>query len=484
MAKNKKIESRKINLASKGKERPPIVAVLGHVDHGKTSLLDYIRKSRVAQGEAGGITQSIGAYQVQTKDQKITFIDTPGHQAFSKMRQRSGFVADLVVLVVAADDGVMPQTQESITHIKNAEVPFIVVVNKIDLASANIERVYDQLVKEGVLVESRGGKIVSVPVSAKTGQGIDDLLEMILLVGEMSQLQSNPSGPLEAYVIESNLTKGGAQATILVKDGTLKVGDEITVEGMSAKLKALVDDKGERLSSAGPSTPVKVLGFSKVPPIGAKVLLQGATPVVAPTKSAARVSLPTDEGKMKLILKADSLGSLEALVGSLPSEVLVIQGEVGEINESDVLLAKTSGASILGFRVKANPSVKKLAEDEAIKIKTFEIIYELLETLEKELLDEAAEKEIKILGRAEIIAEFPFGEGRIAGCRVTEGRIAKNDQLELKRDEITLGQVRIVSMKHANEEIKLAEKGSEFGAILKTDLDFRVGDMLISPARK
>lgn len=484
MAKNKKIESRKINLASKGKDRPPIVAVLGHVDHGKTSLLDYIRKSRIAQGEAGGITQSIGAYQVQTKDQKITFIDTPGHQAFSKMRQRSGFVADLVVLVVAVDDGVMPQTQESITHIKNASVPFIVAINKIDLSSANIERVYDQLAKEGVLVESRGGQVVAVPVSAKTGQGIDELLEMILLVGEIAELRTDPSGPLEAYVIESNLTRGGAEATILVKNGTLKVGDQITVEGLQAKLKALVDDKGVRLSSAGPSTPVKVLGFSKVPPIGAKVSSQEVTPVAVPAKTAIKVSLPTDEGKMKLFLKADSLGSLEALVGSLPSEVLVIHGEVGNINESDIFSAKTSGASVLGFRVKANLSVKKLAEEEGVKIKTFEIIYELLETLEKELLDEAVREEIKILGKAEIIAEFPFGTGRIAGCRVTEGRIAKNDQLELKRDEITLGQVRIASMKHASEEIKLAEKGSEFGAILKTDLDFRVGDMLISPARK
>lgn len=481
----KKTYEQKASAASKEGFRPPIVAVLGHVDHGKTSILDFIRKSRLTAKEAGGITQSIGAYQVEVDGKKITFIDTPGHETFFKMRQRGGFSSDLVVLVIAADDGVMPQTKESLEHIKRAKVPFLVAVNKIDLPSANVEKVYDQLEKEKVQVEKRGGKIVSVPCSAKTGEGIKDLLEMIILLGEMLALEANPEGSLEAVVIESKVTRAGPQAAILIKNGTLRVGDLIVVEGYQAKVKALLAEDGKRLLEAGPSMPVSVLGFSQAPPVGVKVLQVEALLRQDKTLPKPPASLPAEAGedKFKIILKADSLGSLEAVQDSLPEEVYLLKKEVGDITESDVMQANTSQAIIFGFRVKLSPQVKKLAEEQKVKVKTYQIIYELLEELKEEILAAGEEEAEEVFAKAEIIAEFPYGEGRIAGCQVLQGRITQKDTLSLIRDGEVLGKVKISSMRHENEDVKVAEKDSQFGAILKGKVDFKIGDMLISARR-
>lgn len=462
--------------------RPPIVAVLGHVDHGKTTLLDKIRKTRVAEREPGGITQSIGAYQVRVPP--ITFIDTPGHVAFSKMRARGGKISDLVVLVVAANDGVMPQTIESLEHIKVAGVPFLVAINKIDLPGVDLEKVKKQLVDNGVLVEGYGGDVVVVPVSAKTGQGIDELLEMILLLAEMKEIKANPEGPLEAVVIESKRDKRGTVGTVLVRDGTLKVADQILVENVPARVRGMMNESGKLVKKALPGQPVEVLGFTQVPPVGAKVAKVEALP--KPKLSIDEIrevpKLPKEsQDKLNIILKTDSLGSFEAISESLPGEIFVVSHGVGDINESDVLFAQATKAQIFGFKVKATSQIIKLAEDEGVKIKTFKIIYEFLEDLEKEVLkvlEPTIEEEI--LGRAEIVAEFQVGGERVAGCRVLEGKIRKTDKLHLKRKDKILGDTKIVSMKHQKEDISEAKKGTEFGAIFSPPLDFKIGDMLIS----
>jgi len=486
MVQKKKLK-KEIGTSSKKKLRPVVVAVLGHVNHGKTSILDYIRKTKVAEKEAGGITQSIGAYQAAVDSQKITFIDTPGHEAFIKMRARGGQVADLVVLVIAADDGVMPQTQESLEIIKKAKLPFLVAVNKIDLPSANIQRVYEQLEKEGVVVEARGGDVVTVCCSAKTGQGIDELLEMIILLGEMLELESKPEAPLEAVVIESVLGKAGPQASLIVKKGTLRIGDQIDAGGYQAKVRALMNEFGNRISEVGPSQPVAVLGFSQLPPVGVKVTQaktvsrEGKTPEKKTTQP-----LKIDEEKFKIVIKADSVGSLEALLDSLPEEVLVVKSEVGEITKSDIMMAQTSQAEIFSFRVKPSSQIKKLAEEEGVKLRNYQIIYKLLKDLEETILKAGEkEEEEKILGKAEIVSEFPYGEkGRIAGCRVIMGRIGKADRVvNLEREGKVLGRVKISSMKRLDEDISVAREGSEFGAILEGLVDFEVGDMLVSLAR-
>lgn len=464
--------------------RPPIVTVLGHVDHGKTTLLDKIRQTKVAEREPGGITQSIGAYQVKVKGGKITFIDTPGHVAFSKMRARGGKVSDLVVLVVAANDGVMPQTIESFEHIKAAGVPFLVAINKIDLPGTDVEKVKKQLADNGILIEGYGGDIVAVPVSAKTGQGIDELLEMILLLAEMEEIKANPQGPLEAVVIESKKDKRGSVGTVLVQNGTLKIGDQIQVENISTKIRGMMDENGKPVKEALPGQPVEVLGFAEIPPVGAKItkveILPKPQVLLPQTQEIPKLPKET-ENKFKIVLKTDCLGSFEAVSGSLPGEVFLVSHGVGDINESDVLLAQTTQAHIFGFKVKASPQIMKLAEDEGVKIKTHKIIYEFLDELEEEvlkILKPTIEKEI--LGKAEIIAEFLIGGERVAGCRALEGKIKKADKLHLGRKDKILGEVKIVSMKHQKEDILEAKKGTEFGAIFSPSLDFKIGDVLIS----
>ena len=457
--------------------RPPIVTVMGHVDHGKTSLLDAIRKTNITAEEHGGITQHIGAYQISFKGKKITFIDTPGHVAFGKMRSRGAQVTDLVVLVIAANDGVKPQTKESLQHIKKAGVPFLVTINKIDLAGASSEMVKNQLAEENILVEGYGGDIVCVEVSAKQKKGLDEFLEMILLLNQMKPLEANPNGQLKAVIIESRLdAKQGPLATLLIKNGTLRIGDYLTAEDVRGKVKAIRDEKGKKLSQAEPSKPVEILGFKQVPPVGSQIKRvkpdvkkatlnrsgpqNGLQPVIAGTSGSGQALKKIEEiEKIKIILKADTLGTLEAIQASLPTEVEVIFASVGAVSESDVLLAIPTKSSILAFNTKVPLKTAKLAKIEGIKIKTYKIIYELLENLEKKvlkILEPTIDEEI--LGKLEIIAEFHIKEAHIAGCKIKKGVINKKDKLHLKRKNKILADARIKSFQKEKQEIE-KEKG-------------------------
>lgn len=468
---------------SQKSSRPPVVAVLGHVDHGKTTLLDKIRQANVVAKEFGGITQHIGAYQIKVKDKTITFIDTPGHAAFSEMRSRGAKVADLAILVVAADEGVKPQTLESLKYIKKAKIPYLVALNKIDLPHTDVKETEKNLAKNKILVESQKGKIVSVPVSAKTGKGVDELLEMILLVAEMEEIKGEEKAKLEAVVIESKLDKRrGPLATILVRSGALSTGDQIEADGAFAKIKAMFDEFGKPVKKAGPSKPVEILGFKSVPPIGSsikrseKIVMSEEKPKPELVKKKE-----AEENKLRLIIKADVNGTLEAILAGLPQEVEIIDSSVGEINESDVLLADTTRAEILAFNVKTSAKVKKLAVTEKVKISDYQIIYKLFEEVErkvKKLAEPFAGEEI--LGKAEILKEFGIDKKRVAGCRVLEGEIKKTDKFHLQRAEELVGNCRIKSMKTGKEKINQAKAGEEFGAILSPSLDFKVGDMLLS----
>ncbi len=466
--------------------RPPVVTVMGHIDHGKSTLLDKIRKTHLVDQEFGGITQHIGAHQIEHQGKPITFIDTPGHVAFSKMRARGAKITDLVVLVIAADDGVMPQTRESLEHIKQAKVPFLVAINKMDLPQVNSKRVKEQLQKEGVLIEEFGGDVVCVEVSAKTGKGIEGLLEMILLLSEMEELKADPNGPLEAVIIESKLDfRRGPLATLLIKSGTLRMAEEIRAKDSFAKVKAMFDESGRRMEMAGPSQPVEVLGFRKVPLVGSKVVRAVGEPPVAegPEKRKKTIEVAGGpEKKLKIILKSDVKGTLEAIGDSLPEEIQIIFQAVGDVNESDILLTATTGAEVVGFNVRVPGSVAKLAKREKVKIKTYNVIYELLDDLKKRVTEPEISEEI--LGEAEVVAEFEIEKERIAGCRVKKGKITKTDSLRLQRGEKILGEMKIKSMKHKKEDIDEAKTGTEFGAVFDPPLDFEIGDVIMSHKKK
>jgi translation initiation factor IF-2 len=475
MAKEKKI--------SRKSSRPPVVAVLGHVDHGKTTLLDKIRQTNVVAKEFGGITQHTGAYQIKVKNKIITFVDTPGHAAFAEMRSRGAKVADLAVLVIAADEGVKPQTSESLKYIKKAKIPFLVAINKIDLPHTDVEKVKQDMAKNEIQVEDQGGKIVSVSVSAKTGKGIEDLLEMILLVAEMEEIKGDEKKKLEAVVIESKLDKNkGPLATVLVRNGSLKIGDQIEADGTFAKIKAMFDENAKSVKTVGPSKPVEILGFKDIPEIGTSIKKSEAI-IVPPEKAKQEVAKKKEEeeDKLRLIIKADVKGTLEAILAGLPQEVAVIDSSVGEVNESDILLADTTGAEIIAFNVKTPTKVKKLASTEKVKINDFQVIYKLFEAIEekmKRLKEPFAGEEI--LGKAEILKEFEIDKKRIAGCRVIEGEVKKTDKFHLQRGEELVGDCRLKSMKTGKDKIEKAKAGEEFGAILYPLLDFKLGDMLIS----
>ncbi|MDP3998406.1 MAG: GTP-binding protein [bacterium] len=466
----KKVSQEKRNLTL----RSPIVAVLGHVDHGKTTLLDKIRQTHVAEKEAGQITQRIGAWEVEVnlgqEKKKITFIDTPGHEAFVKMRERGAQITDLAILVVAADDGVMPQTKESIKHLEVTKTPFLVALNKIDLPAANPEKVKKQLAGEGVLLEGLGGEIVCVPVSARTGQGIEGLLEMILLLAEMAGLEAKPQAPLRLAVVESRLdSRKGPVATVIVQEGTLRVGDTIELGGVKSRVRGMINDRGEIVEEAGPSMPVEILGLKEVPGIG-----ETSGPKI-------QEEVKDETPKLKVILKADAAGSLEAIFDSLPQGLEIISSGVGEITESDILLAKTSGALVLGFNLRPSGSVKKLAETEGVLFKTYRIIYELLEEISEAISSlTAPQSEIVILGRAKIIAQFPFEKERVAGCQVIEGRVSRGDNAQVLRDKEEIGKAKIKSIRHLKTELPKAEAGTECGILLSPQLDFQPGDMLLS----
>lgn len=465
--------------------RPPIVVVLGHVDHGKTTLLDTIRKTTIATGEAGGITQRIGAYQVEIPKGKITFIDTPGHEAFSQMRSRGVTIADIAVLVVAANDGVMPQTEEAISIIKKANIPFIVALNKVDLPEADPEKVKGQLAKKEVLVEKYGGDVVVVPLSAKTGQGVTDLLDVILLLTEMKGITGKAEDPLSGVVIESKLDKHrGNLATILLTGGTIKTGQTFYAEAISCRVRAMHDSAGKIVTEALPSFPVEVMGWEKLPQIGGRIsVTPGAAASEASRFQTKEFSLPPLETatKLRMILKADVAGSLEAIVASLPENCEIVDRGIGEISESDILLAKSTGSIIIGFCVKSSGSVTHLAMTEKVRIKNYTLIYELLEEVNEvvDLLNKPAEQE-QLLGEAHVLAEFKSNDERVAGCKIASGRVARGDLIKIMRKTEEVGRGRVKSMKQGKSDAPKIEAGGECGIVFDKKLDFAIGDRIIA----
>jgi translation initiation factor IF-2 len=489
-SKNKtKTESKKIS------SRPPVVAILGHVDHGKTTLLDYIRKTHVAEREFGGITQHIGAYQIEYRNRIITFIDTPGHEAFSAMRARGGQVADLAILVVAADDSVMPQTKESIAHIKAADIPFLVAVNKTDLPSTNIEKTKKQLSEAGVLVEGYGGDVVIVPVSAKTGQGVDDLLEMSLLLADLQELKEEKNKPLRGVVIEAKLDKfKGPLATILVKEGVLRIRDFLYTKSTKGKVKNLMSAEGKILKEATPATPVEVLGFSEVPRVGEQVKNTPGEHEEATTKTE-KLSIKQkihrmDKNEIRLIIKTDVQGTLEAISQSLESfktedqQVNIYYSGTGDVAENDVLLAAATNSLIIGFNVSISKAAERLAAEEKVLIRKYSLIYELLDELKEGLGALAEEKEEEVvLGEAKIIKTFERDDRLIAGCVVTKGRINKTDTIVIQKDEKEVGRSKVLSMKHRESNINEAGMEEEFGLTLEKRARFTKGDIILAIGR-
>lgn len=488
--------------------RPPIVTVMGHVDHGKTSLLDAIRNTNVTMKEMGGITQHIGASVVEINDKKIVFLDTPGHEAFTAMRARGASITDIVVLVVAADDGVMPQTVEAINHVKAANVPMIVAINKIDLPTANPDRVKTELSELGLVPEEWGGNTICVPVSAKKNIGIDNLLEMILLVAEMEDLKANPNKPARGTIIEAKLEKGkGPVATVIVQNGTLQIGDAILAGTVYGKVRAMFDDKGRRIKKAGPSMPVEVLGFSEVPEAGDKLIVvedekkarelaerRKELQKEMELKRKQKVSLEDlfsqiQEGSVKelnIIIKADVQGSVEALKKSIEDlsneevRIKVIHGAVGAITETDVMLASASNAIIIGFNVRPETNAKNLAEKEKVDIKLYRIIYEAIEDIKAAMkgLLEPKYKEVE-LGRAEVRAVFRVpGVGNVAGCYVLSGKILRNADIRVVRDGIVVYEGKIASLKRFKDDVREVQQGFECGIGIDRFNDIKEGDII------
>lgn len=487
--------------------RPPIVTVLGHVDHGKTTLLDAIRETRVVDGEAGGITQHIGAYQVEKNERLITFLDTPGHEAFTAMRARGAQVTDIAVLVVAADDGVMPQTKEAIAHVKAAQVPIIVALNKVDKPQSNPDRVKQELADNGVLVEEYGGDTMCVPVSAKFRRGIGDLLESILLVADIEPQKANPTGDCVGTVIEGRLDKNrGATATLLVQNGTLRVSDSIVTGETYAKIRAMYNDKGDPITEAPPAAPVQILGLADVPVAGdtfkvvpdertARAIVSerqdakraAAAPV--PARTLESIFAQAEAGQVKelnLILKADVQGSIEPIVNSLTRlgdeklKVKLLHAAPGNITEGDVMLAVASGAIILGFSVVVDSAAQRMAETEGVDIRIYNIIYKLIEDVQKALtgLLEPVYKEV-ITGHAEIRAVFKITKvGKIAGSYVTDGELTRGSQVRLKRGGQVLTEDKIATLKRFQEDATEVKTGFECGINLHNFNDFEVGDIL------
>ncbi len=488
--------------------RPPVITIMGHVDHGKTSLLDAIRQTHVTNQEAGGITQHIGAYTVHVRGEKITFLDTPGHEAFTSMRARGAQATDIAVLVVAADDGVMPQTIEAINHAKAANVPIVVAINKIDKPTANPDRVMQELTEYELVPESWGGDTICVPVSAKTKEGIDNLLEMLLLVAEMRELKANPNRLANGIVIESRLDKGlGPVASVLVKNGTLKIGDSIIAGTNYGRVRAMFDDKGKKIKSAGPSIPVEVLGFNEVPDAGdivyavqdEKSARQVAEKRIAENRNKMIVEPHTvsleglfsqiQEGKIKelnIIVKADVHGSVEALKQSLEKmsnedvKVRVIHGGVGAITETDVSLASASNAVIIGFNVRPDTNARIIAEKENVDIKTYRVIYEAIDAIQSAMngMLEPEYKEV-IHGRAEVRQTFKASSvGTIAGCYVTEGKITRNSDVRVIRDGIVIYEGELASLKRFKDDAKEVLSGFECGLNIEKYNDIKEGDII------
>ena len=490
------------------KPRPPVVTVMGHVDHGKTSLLDAIRSTHVTNSEAGGITQHIGASEVSINGQKIVFLDTPGHEAFTAMRARGAQVTDIAILVVAADDGIMPQTIEAINHAKAAGVPLIVAINKIDKPSANPDKVKQELSEQGLLVEDWGGDVIAVPVSARQKTGIDTLLEMILLVAEMEELKANPDKRAVGTVVEAELDKGrGPVATVLVQGGTLKVGDPIVCGLASGKVRAMINSKGKRVKTAGPSTAVEILGLSEVPQGGDQFVAVPSDKVARNIaekrqqiareemlKANQRMSLDQffdqmNEGQVKdlnVIIKADVQGSVQAVKQSFEKlsndevGVRVIHGGVGAINESDVTLAAASNAIIIGFNVRPVPSAESLAEKESVDVRSYTIIYKAIEDIQAAMsgmLD--PEYRDEDTGKAEIREVYKIsGVGTVSGCYVTSGKIYRNCKVRIVRDGIIIHEGEIQALKRFKDDVKEVNNGYECGMSFVNYNDIKVGDIV------
>lgn len=488
------------------KERPPVVTIMGHVDHGKTTLLDAIRNTDVALGEAGGITQAIGAYSVKCNNKMITFIDTPGHAAFTEMRARGASITDIVIIIVAADDGIMPQTVEAIEHAKAANVPIIVAINKIDKPEANIERIMTALVENGLTPEEWGGNIIVNKISAKTGVGIDELLENILLVAEMQEYKANPNRYATGAVIEAKKdNKVGSVATLLIQNGTLRLGDPIVIGNFAGKVRTLKDDKGNSIIEATPSTPVEVTGISEVPSAGDKFMAfesEKQAKDIAHSRQVRNKEADTNfsgmsledlfgqikEGQkeIKVVLKADVNGSLEAVRNALEKievegvKVSVIRGGVGAITESDVVLASASKAIIIGFNVRGNNATNDIAKQYGIKIKTYDIIYKVVEDVEnamKGMLE--PEFEEKVLGTAEIRQIFKFSKiGLIAGCHVTSGIIKSNSKARIIRDDVIIYNGQVNTLQREKDQVKEVKKDMDCGVTLENCQDYKEGDII------
>ncbi len=489
-------------------ERPSIVTIMGHVDHGKTTTLDSIRNTKVTAGEAGGITQHIGAYQVAVNDKKITFLDTPGHAAFTTMRARGAKVTDITVLVVAADDGVMPQTVEAINHAKAAEVPIIVAVNKMDKPTANPDRVMQELTEHALVPEAWGGDTIFVPISALTGEGIENLLEMILLVGEVEEYKANPKRRATGTVIEAKLDKGkGSVATLLIQNGTLRIGDPIVVGNTFGRVRAMVNDLGRRVKEAGPSTPVEITGLNDVPQAGDQFVVfedekkarqvgeaRAQKQLVEQRGDKVKVSLEDlfehiKQGQMKeinLIVKADVQGSVEALAASLQKidvegvKVKIIHTGVGAINESDITLASASNAIVIGFNVRPDVNAKRTAEAEEVDIRLHRIIYKAIEEIEsamKGMLD--PEFEEKVIGQAEVRTTFKVSKiGTIAGSYVTDGKITRDSGVRLIRNGIVIFEGEIDTLKRFKDDVKEVAQNYECGITIAKYNDIKEGDII------
>lgn len=491
-------------------KRPPIVTVMGHVDHGKTSLLDAIRKAKVTESEAGGITQHIGAYTVTINEEKITFLDTPGHEAFTAMRARGAQITDIVVLVVAADDGVMPQTKEAINHCKAANVPMIIAINKMDRPGANPDRVKQELTEFGLVAEDWGGDTIVVPVSAHTKEGIDTLLEMIILTAEMMELVGNSNRNAKGTVVEAKLDKGrGPVATLLVQNGTLHVGDSILVGNTYGRIRAMFDDKGKKIKAAGPSIPVEILGLSEVPAAGDKFnvtkdektardmaekrLQKQRAEHLQSTNKVSLEDLYSQilEGKVKelgIIVKADVQGSVEAIKQSLEKlstdnvKIRFIHGAVGAITESDIILATASNAIVIGFNVRPDTNAAHIAEKEKVEIKTYRIIYDAIEDIKKAMLGmlDPEYKEV-ILGKAEVRMTYKISNiGTIAGCYVLDGKVTRSSSVRVIRDGIVIFESTLASLKRFKDDAKEVNQGYECGLSIEKYNDLKDGDIIES----
>jgi translation initiation factor IF-2 len=491
--------------ASRLQPRPPVVTVMGHVDHGKTTLLDTIRRTNVAAQEVGGITQHIGAYQVEVDGHKVTFIDTPGHEAFTALRARGAQVTDIAVLVVAADDGVMPQTVEAINHAKAAGVPIIVAINKVDLPGADPERVKRQLSEHGLLIEEWGGDVIALPVSAKTGEGVQDLLEHIILVAELLELKADPGRPAVGTIIESELDpRRGPMATVIVQNGTLRVGEVVVAGETWGRVKALFDEWGRPVKEAGPSTPVKLMGLEEVPRAGdllrvlpdeaaARQLVEERRRERAAARAAHAITLEELAGQiaagqareLNLILKADVQGSVEAIRSALErlsserARVNVLHAATGNVTESDVLLAEASKAIIVAFQVKAEPGALREAANYGVQVRHYQVIYQLIEEMQKALEGLLEPETVEVVeGRAEVRAVFRVRQGRVAGCYVREGTIVRGAPCRVIRDGQVLHTGRIASLRRFQEDVREVATGYECGIGVEGFGDFQEGDYI------